>query len=308
MELENFISINDLKKADIEFFLKKADEMLKLLNKKEPLDICRGKILATLFFEPSTRTRLSFESAMNRLGGSVVGFADANTSSVKKGESLADTIKTVESYSDIIVMRSPFEGASMLATKYCSIPIINAGDGGHEHPTQTILDLYTIKKKKNTLSNLTIGLCGDLKFGRTVHSLAKALSAFNNNKIVCIAPNELKFPNGIKGKIEEKGTKIIQTQNLEEVIDKLDVLYVTRIQKERFLSEKEYLRLKGVYVVDNKMLQKAKKDLIVMHPLPRVDEINPEVDSDPRCIYFKQAFYGIPVRMALLSFMLKCQS
>ncbi|RLG13525.1 MAG: aspartate carbamoyltransferase [Candidatus Nanohalarchaeota archaeon] len=307
MELKHFISINDLKKEDIDFFLKKAGSMLELLESKKSVNICRGKILATLFFEASTRTRLSFECAMHRLGGSVIGFADAGSSSVSKGESIADTIRTVESYSDIIVMRNPFEGAAKVAANNCSVPIINAGDGGHEHPTQTLLDLFTINKKKKSLSNLTIGLCGDLKFGRTVHSLAKALSEFKGNTMICIAPHELQFPEGIRKKIEDTGTKIIQTDNLKKAIARLDVLYVTRIQKERFVSEKEYLRLKGIYVVDRKMLEKANKDLIVMHPLPRVDEINPEVDRDSRCVYFQQAFYGVPMRMALLSVMLKCE-
>ncbi|MCK5177422.1 MAG: aspartate carbamoyltransferase [Candidatus Aenigmarchaeota archaeon] len=303
MKFKNFTSINDLDREGIEFVFREADKMLKLLENKKPSNLCRNKILATLFFEPSTRTRLSFECAMQRLGGSVIGFADANTSSEKKGESLSDTIRTVESYCDVIVMRSPFEGASKLAMQNSSVPIINAGDGGHEHPTQTMLDLYTIKKNKNRLSNLKIGLCGDLKFGRTAHSLAQALSDYDNNILVCISPDELQFPEGIKNKLEEKGTKILQTKNLKEAMGELDVLYMTRIQKERFVSEKEYLKLKGIYVVDKEMLSGAKQDFILMHPLPRVDEINPEVDEDKRSIYFKQAFYGIPIRMALLSIM-----
>ena len=300
MKFKNFTSINDLDKEGIDFVFREADNMLKLLENKKPSNICRNKILATLFFEPSTRTRLSFECAMHRLGGSVIGFADANTSSEKKGESLFDTIRTVESYCDVIAIRSPFEGASKLAMQNSSVPIINAGDGGHEHPTQTLLDLYTIKKNKNRLSNLKIGLCGDLKFGRTAHSLAQALSDYDNNILVCISPDELQFPEGIKNKLEEKGTKILQTKNLKEAMGELDVLYMTRIQKERFVSEKEYLKLKGIYVVDKEMLSGAKQDFILMHPLPRVDEINPEVDEDKRSVYFKQAFYGIPIRMALL--------
>ena len=300
MKFKNFTSINDLDREGIEFVFREADKMLKLLENKKPSNLCRNKILATLFFEPSTRTRLSFECAMQRLGGSVIGFADANTSSEKKGESLSDTIRTVESYCDVIVMRSPFEGAPKLAVENSSVPILNAGDGGHEHPTQTLLDLYTIKKYKNRLSNLKIGLCGDLKFGRTVHSLAQALSDYDNNTLVCISPDELQFPEGIKNKLEKKGTKIIQTKDLKEAMGELDVLYMTRIQKERFVSEKEYLKLKGIYVVDKEMLSGASQDLILMHPLPRVDEINPEVDEDKRSVYFKQAFYGIPIRMALL--------
>ncbi|OYT35501.1 MAG: aspartate carbamoyltransferase [Candidatus Aenigmarchaeota archaeon ex4484_52] len=303
-QITHLTSIDNLTKEQINFILDKSKQMLNILNSKKTLNICKGKILACLFFEASTRTRLSFEAAMHRLGGNVIGFADASTSSAKKGESLTDTIKTVQNYADIICIRHPLEGSSKLAAKYCKIPIINAGDGGHEHPTQTLMDLFTIMIKKNTISNLKIGLCGDLKFGRTTHSLLQALALFGN-EIICISPEELRMPNEIKDKIQNYGGKIFQTENLNEVINKLDILYITRIQKERFISEKEYLRLKGRYILDKKIMSIAPKNLFIMHPLPRVDEINPEIDNDKRCIYFQQAFFGVPVRMAILEIMLK---
>ena len=261
----------------------------------------QGKILATLFFEPSTRTRLSFESAMHRLGGSVLGFAEANTSSQSKGESLQDTIRTVSHYADLIVMRHPLEGAAVLADKVASLPIINAGDGGHQHPTQTLTDLLTIKETKGTLEGLKIGLCGDLKFGRTVHSLIKALSFYNNNELFLITPTELRTPNYIRETVlKSQDIKYTEVSSIEEVIDELDVIYMTRIQRERFSFEADYNKLKDVFLLDNKKLKRAKSDLAILHPLPRVNEIAADVDSDPRAHYFNQAKYGVYVRMALI--------
>ncbi|MBC7959903.1 MAG: aspartate carbamoyltransferase, partial [Vallitaleaceae bacterium] len=256
-----------------------------LTNPDKYLDICKGKLLATLFYEPSTRTRFSFEAAMLRLGGQVVGFSEPNSSSVSKGESIGDTIQTVACYADIAVMRHPKEGAPRLASKYSPIPVVNAGDGGHQHPTQTLTDLLTIRSLRPSISNNTIGLCGDLKFGRTVHSLVKCLSQFENIHFVFIAPPELSIPSYL---LEElNGNSYEQITELESVIDKLDILYMTRIQKERFFNEEEYLRLKGSYILDQEKLSFAKKDMIVMHPLPRVDEISTEVDSDERAVYFQ---------------------
>lgn len=261
----------------------------------------QGKILATLFFEPSTRTRLSFESAMLRLGGRVLGFADANISSQSKGESLQDTIRTVSAYSDLIVMRHPLEGAAVLADKVAGVPIINAGDGGHQHPTQTLTDLLTISESKGTLEGLKIGLCGDLKFGRTVHSLIKALSFYQNNELIFITPDELRIPNYIRETVlKEQNIKSREVNSIEEVINELDVIYMTRIQRERFSFEADYNKLKDVFLLDNKKLKHAKKDLAILHPLPRVNEIAAEVDDDPRALYFDQAKYGVYVRMALI--------
>jgi aspartate carbamoyltransferase catalytic subunit len=261
-------------------------------------DSCKGNLLATLFYEPSTRTRFSFEAAMKRLGGSVMGFADPDSTSAKKGESIADTIRTICCYADIAVMRHPKEGAPYLASKYSSIPVINAGDGGHQHPTQTLTDLLTIKMIKGNLEGNTIGLCGDLKFGRTVHSLVKALSRYDNIKFIFISPEELQIPEYVLEYLNEDQYEI--TSDLEAVMPYLDILYMTRIQKERFLSEEEYLRLKGYYILDIQKMSLGKQDLIVLHPLPRVDEISKEVDSDPRAAYFDQARYGMFVRMALI--------
>lgn len=293
------ISIRDFSKEDIEHVLKTAEKLENELKKKGTLDYAKGKILATLFFEPSTRTRLSFESAMYRLGGNVIGFAEASVSSIKKGESLRDTIKTVEQYSDVIVIRHPKEGAARLAAEVAEIPVINAGDGSNQHPTQTLLDLYTIKKEFGGISGLKIGLLGDLKYGRTVHSLSEAL-AFYDIDLYLISPELLKMPRHIVEELREKRIKVYETGDLEKVIGKLDLLYVTRIQKERFPDEQEYLKVKGSYVIDCALLARAKEDLKIMHPLPRVDEIHPEVDKSRHAIYFRQVFSGVPVRMALL--------
>lgn len=265
-------------------------------------DVCRGKILATLFFEPSTRTRLSFEAAMQRLGGSVIGFSDASATSTTKGETLADTIRVVSSYADVIAMRSPKEGAAFLASEYSSIPVINAGDGGHHHPTQTLTDLVTIRAMKGSWSGHTIGLCGDLKFGRTVHSLAKALSRYPNNKFVLISPNELSIPEYIINQVFiPAGIEFKQVERLEDAIQELDILYMTRVQKERFFNEQDYIRLKDSYILDKEKMKSAKDNMIVLHPLPRVNEIAPEVDEDPRAAYFKQVKYGMFARMALIA-------
>ncbi len=266
---------------------------------------CKGKILATLFFEPSTRTRLSFEAAMLRLGGSCLGFAEANSSSVAKGESLADTIRTVSCYVDVIVMRNPKEGAANLASRYASVPVINAGDGGHHHPTQTLTDLLTIRQLRGTTSSLTIGFCGDLKFGRTVHSLVEGLARYPGNNMVFISPEELKVPEYItKGILARKNIPYTETDRLEKVMGDIDVLYMTRVQRERFFNEEDYIRLKDSYILTEEKLQSAKKDLIILHPLPRVNEIAMEVDADPRAAYFKQAQYGMYIRMALLASLL----
>ncbi|MDR1390147.1 MAG: aspartate carbamoyltransferase [Treponema sp.] len=262
---------------------------------------CRGRLLATLFFEPSTRTRLSFEAAMLRLGGSCLGFAESSSSSAAKGESLSDTIRTVSCYADAIVMRNPKEGAALLASRVTAIPVINAGDGGHHHPTQTLTDLLTIKRLHGRLENFTIGFCGDLKFGRTVHSLAKTLSRYPGISQVFISPPELKVPDYITRSILEKKQACREAEKLEDVIGGLDVLYMTRVQRERFFNEEDYIRLKDFYVLTREKMAAAKDDMIVLHPLPRVNEIAVEVDDDPRAAYFKQARYGMYVRMALLA-------
>jgi aspartate carbamoyltransferase catalytic subunit len=291
----------------MDFTIEELDEIFEFADKiiKNPAKyahICDGKLLATLFYEPSTRTRLSFEAAMLRLGGKVLGFSEANSSSAAKGESVADTIRTVECYADIAVMRHPKEGAPKVASMNANIPVINAGDGGHQHPTQTLTDLLTIRNIKGKLSNLTLGLCGDLKFGRTVHSLIKAISRYENNKLILISPNELKIPDYIKEEVlDKKNIEYIEVERLEDVIDSLDILYMTRVQRERFFNEEDYVRLKDSYVLDKRKLKSAKEDLIVMHPLPRVNEISAEVDSDSRACYFRQAKYGMYVRMALIA-------
>lgn len=265
-------------------------------------DVCRGKILATLFFEPSTRTRLSFEAAMLRLGGSVLGFADAASSSSTKGETLADTIRVVSSYVDIIAMRNPKEGSALVASRYSSVPVINAGDGGHHHPTQTLTDLLTIRALKGGFEGHTIGFCGDLKFGRTVHSLAKAMSRYRNNKFVLISPPELAIPQYITDQVlRPAGVEYVEALRLEDVIGDLDILYMTRVQAERFFNEQDYIRLKDSYILDREKMKLAKDSMIVLHPLPRVNEISPEVDSDPRAAYFKQVRYGMFARMALMA-------
>lgn len=266
------------------------------------LEVCRGKILATLFFEPSTRTRLSFEAAMLRLGGTTLGFAEPGASSTSKGESLADTIRTVSSYTDAIAMRNPKEGAALLASQYSDVPVINAGDGGHHHPTQTLTDLLTIREIKGVTAGLTIGLCGDLKFGRTVHSLAKAMSRYPRNRFVLISPPELEIPDYIITRVfKPAGVSFTQVRRLEEAIGDLDILYMTRVQKERFFNEQDYVRLKDSYILDSKKMEMARKDLCVLHPLPRVNEIATEVDSDPRAAYFRQVKYGMFARMALIA-------
>lgn len=265
-------------------------------------DVCRGKILAALFFEPSTRTRLSFEAAMLRLGGTVEGFADASYTSTSKGESLADTIRVVSSYADVIAMRTPKEGAAFLASKYSACPVINAGDGGHFHPTQTLTDLLTIRSLKGSYEQQTIGFCGDLKFGRTVHSLTQAMCRYPKNKFVFISPKELKVPDYmIENILKPSGVEFIEAERLEDVMGDLDVLYMTRVQKERFFNEQDYIRLKDSYILDREKMKLAKNDMIVLHPLPRVNEIQPDVDDDPRAAYFKQVKYGMYARMALIA-------
>ena len=297
--MKNLIGIEDFSVEEINELIEVSKDIIS--NKEKYLEKCKGKILATLFFEPSTRTRLSFESAMLSLGGGVLGFSSADSSSTQKGETLADTIKVVSGYSDIIAMRHPKEGAPIVAANNSNVPIINAGDGGHNHPTQTLLDLLTISQEKGRLDNFTIGLCGDLKFGRTVHSLLVALSRYENIKFVLISPKELKIPEYLKQDIlDKKNIEYIETENLEESIGSLDVLYMTRVQKERFLNEEEYVRLKDVYILDKEKLEKAKKDLCIMHPLPRVNEISTEIDDDPRACYFRQAEYGKYMRMAII--------
>lgn len=262
---------------------------------------CRGKILATLFYEPSTRTRLSFESAMQSLGGSVLGFSSADASSASKGESVADTIRMVSCYADICAMRHPKEGAALVASQFSAIPVINAGDGGHQHPTQTLTDLLTIHSVKKRLTGLTVGFCGDLKFGRTVHSLLRALSGYENNRFVLVSPNELRVPEYVRAEAHD----VIEAENLEEHIGSLDVLYMTRVQRERFFNEEDYVRLKDRYILDKQKLSHAQKDLAILHPLPRVNEIAVEVDDDPRAKYFEQARYGKYIRMALLMMLLE---
>ena len=272
-------------------------------------DACRGKVLATLFFEPSTRTRLSFEAAMLRMGGACLGFAEPGSSSVAKGESLVDTVRTVSCYADVIVMRNPKEGAALLASRYSSVPVINAGDGGHHHPTQTLTDLLTIKRLRGTIDNITVGFCGDLKFGRTVHSLAKTLSRYPSIRMVFISPPELRLPSYItSGTLVKTGIDYLETDQLDKVMGELDVLYMTRVQRERFFNEEDYVRLKDSYILDRKKMKLARESLIVLHPLPRVNEIAPEVDTDPRAAYFKQVKYGMYVRMALLSSILGVES
>ncbi|TDT62825.1 aspartate carbamoyltransferase [Fonticella tunisiensis] len=289
----------DFSVQELEEIFKLAEQIIS--NPKDFSHLCDGKILATLFYEPSTRTRLSFESAMLKLGGKVLGFYEPNSSSVAKGESVADTIRTISCYADIAVIRHPKEGAPKVASMYSDIPVINAGDGGHQHPTQTLTDLLTIRILKGRLFNLTIGICGDLKFGRTVHSLLKAMSRYENNKFILISPEELKIPDYIKKEVLRKGNiDFIENEKLEEVIDSLDILYMTRVQRERFFNEEDYIRLKDSYILDAEKMKKAPKDMIVLHPLPRVNEIAYEVDSDPRACYFKQAKYGMFVRMALI--------
>lgn len=299
ISIKNLLNSYDLTKKDLLEIIDLGNEIYKSPDKFS--HCADGKILGTLFFEPSTRTRLSFESAMLRLGGSVVGFSDAGVSSSTKGESLADTVRTVGQYADIIAMRHPQEGAAFLASKTADCPIINAGDGGHQHPTQTLTDILTISNYKKDLSGHVIGLCGDLKYGRTVHSLLKVMSLFPNNKFILISPDELKLPEYVKKEVFADGNNNYEeVRSLDDVMDKLDILYMTRIQKERFFSQAQYTRLKDSYLLDKEKLKMAKKDCIVLHPLPRVTEIATEVDSDPRAVYFKQVKFGMYVRMALI--------
>ena len=297
--MKHLIDIKELSIEEIDELIKVAKNII--AHPEQYHEKCKYKKLATLFFEPSTRTRLSFEAAMMELGGNVIGFSEASSSSASKGESVSDTIKVVGGYSDIIAMRHPKEGAPLVASLKSDVPIINAGDGGHNHPTQTLTDLLTISCEKNRLDNLTIGLCGDLKFGRTVHSLITAMSRYKNIKFVLISPDELKLPEYVKEDILDKNNiQYVETNDIEEYLGELDILYMTRVQKERFFNEEDYLRLKDYYILNKEKLQKAKKDLCIMHPLPRVNEISVEVDNDPRACYFKQARYGKYIRMALI--------
>lgn len=297
--MRSLIDIVDLSVEEIDELLEVAQDIIK--NPSKYSEKCRNKKIATLFFEPSTRTRLSFESAMIELGGNVIGFSDAQNSSSSKGESVADTVRVVSCFADIIAMRHPKEGAPMIASMRSEVPIINAGDGGHNHPTQTLADLLTIVREKGRLSNLTIGLCGDLKFGRTVHSLIRAMSRYENVKFVLIAPDELKLPDYIKNEVLEEGNVTFsENSNLEEVMPELDILYMTRVQKERFFNEADYIRLKDSYILNAQKLQNAKKDMCILHPLPRVNEISCDVDNDSRACYFKQVLNGKYMRMALI--------
>lgn len=297
--MKHLIDPMDLSVEDIDGLLNLADDISK--NPEKYQDVCRHKKLATLFFEPSTRTRLSFEAAMLELGGNVLGFSSADSSSASKGESVADTARAVACYADIIAMRHPKEGAPMVASKYAGIPIINAGDGGHNHPTQTLTDLLTIRREKGRLHNFTIGFCGDLKFGRTVHSLIKALSRYENIQYIMISPEELQIPEYLKKDVfEKKGIAFRQVEKMEDVMPELDVIYMTRVQRERFFNEADYIRLKDSYILDMDKLKTAKKDLSILHPLPRVNEISIQVDQDPRACYFRQVLNGKHVRMALI--------
>lgn len=289
----------------LDFSVEELDDLFNLAsdiekNPKKYAHACTGKKLATCFYEPSTRTRLSFEAAMLNLGGSVLGFSDANSSSAAKGESVSDTIRIISCYADICAMRHPKEGAPMVAASHSSIPVINAGDGGHQHPTQTLTDLMTIRSIKGRLDNFTIGLCGDLKFGRTVHSLINALIRYDNINFIFISPEELKIPEYIIETLKEKNIPYTEVTTLEDVMPDLDILYMTRVQKERFFNEDDYVRLKDFYILNREKMTLAKPDMIVLHPLPRVNEISVEVDSDPRAVYFRQVQYGVYVRMALL--------
>ena len=304
--MENLIDIMQLSTQEIDELVKKGCDIM--ANPAAYAHKCDGKILATLFFEPSTRTRLSFESAMLSLGGQVLGFSSANSSSASKGESVADTIRVVSAYCDIIAMRHPKEGAPLVATHHSLVPVINAGDGGHNHPTQTLTDLMTIHKEKGHFDNLTIGFCGDLKFGRTVHSLVAAMSRYTGVRFVFVSPEELKLPRYVKEQyVKSKNIPYTQSTCLEEVMPELDILYMTRVQKERFFNEEDYLRLKDSYILTPEKLANAREDLRILHPLPRVNEISVAVDNDPRACYFKQAQNGRYIRMALIMKLLGIQ-
>lgn len=297
--MKHIISPTDLTVSELNELLNISEEIIK--DPKKFSDVCRGMKLATLFYEPSTRTRLSFEAAMLNLGGNILGFSSADSSSASKGESVADTIRVISSYADICAIRHPKEGAPLVASQYSSIPVINAGDGGHNHPTQTFTDLLTIKNLKGRLNNLTVGFCGDLKFGRTVHSLINALARYENINFVLVSPEELRIPNYIRQEVlEANHIPYEETRILETALPKLDILYMTRVQRERFFNEEDYIRLKDTYILDEKKMACAKEDMLVLHPLPRVNEIATEVDNDPRAVYFKQAQFGVYVRMALI--------
>ena len=297
--MRNLINITDLTVEEIDELIAVAEDII--ANPVKYQDACRHKLLATLFFEPSTRTRLSFESAMHRLGGSVVGFSEAASSSSSKGESLSDTVQAVGCYADIIAMRHPKEGAPVVAARRAGVPIINAGDGSHNHPTQTLTDLLTIWRTKKRFSNLTIGLCGDLKFGRTVHSLVGAMARYTGIKFIFIAPEELRFPRYIiEDELESRGIPYEEVTTMEEAMPKLDILYMTRVQRERFFNEADYIRLKDTYILTPDKLVPAKDDLVILHPLPRVNEISVAVDDDPRACYFHQVKNGMYIRMALI--------
>lgn len=297
--MKHLLSPLDLSVSELSDLLDLARDISK--DPKKYSHVCDGKKLATLFYEPSTRTRLSFEAAMLNLGGSVLGFSSANSSSASKGESVSDTIRVISCYADICAMRHPKEGAPMVAASKSSIPVINAGDGGHQHPTQTLTDLMTIRELRGSLDNFTIGLCGDLKFGRTVHSLINSLVRYNNVKFVLISPKELRVPDYIRDDVlAANNAEFVEVESLEEAMPRLDILYMTRVQRERFFSEDEYLRMKDFYVLDEAKMSLAKEDMYVLHPLPRVNEISVEVDDDKRAAYFQQVQYGVYVRMALI--------
>ena len=298
MDIRHLIDIIDFTPAEIDELIATAEDIIE--NPAKYQDVCAHKQLATLFFEPSTRTRLSFESAMLGLGGSVLGFSEASSSSTAKGETVQDTVHTVSCYADIIAMRHPKEGAPFAASMISDVPIINAGDGGHNHPTQTLTDMLTIHRELGRLENFTIGFCGDLKFGRTVHSLANALSRQTGIHFVFISPDELKMPDYTKSALEKKGLSYEETTSLEEAMPKLDVLYMTRVQKERFFNEADYIRLKDTYILDPEKLESAKKEMCILHPLPRVNEITVDVDKDPRAAYWRQVKNGKFIRMALI--------
>lgn len=297
--MRSLIDIQELSTEEIDELIATAKDII--ANPVKYREKCRGKKLATLFYEPSTRTRLSFEAAMYELGGNVLGFASSDNSSASKGESVADTVRVVSGYADIIAMRHPKEGAPLVASMHSLVPVINAGDGGHNHPTQTLADLLTINREKGRFSDLTIGMCGDLKFGRTVHSLIGAMSRYDNVKFVLISPDELKLPGYIKQEtLDRNNIEYTETRSLEEAIPSLDILYMTRVQKERFFNEDDYIRLKDTYILNEAKLLKAKKDLSILHPLPRVNEISVEIDKDPRACYFEQTLNGKYMRMALI--------
>ncbi|MCI9078582.1 MAG: aspartate carbamoyltransferase [Lachnospiraceae bacterium] len=297
--MKHLISPLDLSVSELEEILNLGQAIMKTPGKYS--SICEGKKLATLFYEPSTRTRLSFEAAMLNLGGKVLGFSSADSSSASKGESVADTIRVISSYADICAMRHPKEGAPVVAAMHSRIPVINAGDGGHNHPTQTLTDLFTIKELKGRLDNLVIGMCGDLKFGRTVHSLINAMVRYENVRFILVSPNELKIPDYLRQEVLIAGNiDFIETSELEKYMPELDILYMTRVQRERFFNEEDYIRLKDSFILDAEKMKYARKDMYVLHPLPRVNEIATEVDDDPRAVYFKQAEFGVYVRMALI--------